>query len=78
MFGRIGIAIGGLVLALLLVVTFNTLRLESRQIDVEPARIADIHAGAATRRLSESLRIRTVSYGPDAPVEEDSQVDSGR
>ncbi len=75
MFGRIGIATGGLVLALLLVVTFNTLRLESRQIDVESAKTADIDADAATRRLAESLRIRTVSYGPNAPVEEDALND---
>jgi carboxypeptidase PM20D1 len=69
MFVRIGIAIGGLVLALLLVIAFNTLWLESRQLRVAPAKVPDIDAPAAARRLAKALRFQTISYGPEARVE---------
>ncbi len=69
MLGRIGIVMGGLVLALLLVITFNTLRLESRQIQVAPAKVPDIDAPAVAQRLAKALRFQTISHGPEARVE---------
>lgn len=66
-------ALGATALALIAVIGVNTLRISSPNgTSVADALDLSLDAEAAARRLAEMTRFRTISYGPDTPVEADA------
>jgi carboxypeptidase PM20D1 len=61
-----------IVILLLIIITFNTLRFISKQDHQLGQRLSLPSDTAAIRHLSEAIHIRTVSYDEDSPVKTDS------
>lgn len=67
MFKKIGLLVGALLIALIGVVAFNTFTNTPSTASVDPIKLPPIDADAAAARLSEAVRIETISIGRDDP-----------